>query len=50
MFEQNGQYFADDIFKWILLNEKFEISFNLSLKFVREGAIDNNWLRQRFGA
>ena len=33
---------ADDIFKCILLNEKFCILFRISLKFVAKGPIDNN--------
>ena len=33
---QNGPHFADDIFKWIFLNENV-----ISLKFVPQGPIDN---------
>ena len=44
---QNGYRFADDIFWWIFVNEKFCISItNLqiprALKFVPNGPIDNN--------
>ena len=38
---QNGQYFADNIFKCIFLNEKFWISIEISLKFVPKGPINN---------
>ena len=38
---QNGQHFADDIFKRIFLNENTSISTNISLKFVSEGRINN---------
>ena len=38
---QNFIHFADDIFMWILLNEKFCISIQISLKFVPNGPIDN---------
>ena len=41
-----GQYdghFADDVFKWILLNEKFCILIQISLSFVPERPIDNKW-------
>ena len=38
---QNGRHFADDIFKWYLMNEKFYISMRISLKFVPEGPNDN---------
>ena len=31
---QNGDHFADDIFKCIFMNEKFCISIQISLKFV----------------
>ena len=33
---------ADDIFKYIFLNEKVRIWIKISLKFVPEGLIDNN--------
>ena len=39
--EQNGCRLADDIFKWIILNEKFCISIWISLKFVPKGQINN---------
>ena len=38
---QNGRHFADDIFKWILLNENESISIKISLKFVPNGQINN---------
>ena len=37
---QNGRHFADDIFKWIFLNEKVWISIKISLKFVPQGPIN----------
>ena len=39
---QNGQNFADDIFRCIIVNERFCISNEISLKFVPRGPIDNN--------
>ena len=39
--EQNGRYFADDIFKRIFLNENELISLKISLKFVLKGPINN---------
>ena len=33
--------FADDIFKWIFLNENDRIPIQLSLKFVPRSPIDN---------
>ena len=39
---QNGRHFADDIFKYIFMNEKFCILIRISLKFVPKGSIDNN--------
>ena len=33
---------ADDIFKWIFLNENVWISIEFSLKFVPKGPINNN--------
>ena len=39
---QNGRYFADDIFKCILLNENVWIPIKISLKFVPKGPINNN--------
>ena len=38
---QNGRHFADDIFKWIFLNENVRISIKISLKFVPKGQINN---------
>ena len=40
---QNGRYFADDIFMYILLNVNFyEIKFRIfTQNFVTEGSIDN---------
>ena len=38
---QNGQHFADDIFKCIFLNEDIWILINVSLKFVPKGQINN---------
>ena len=32
---------ADDIFKWIFMNEKFCILILISLKFVPKGLIEN---------
>ena len=37
---QNGRHFADDIFKWISMNEKFCILIRISLKCVHKGRID----------
>ena len=42
---QNGCHFADDIFKWIFLNENVWILIKISLKFVPQGPI--NTLRPR---
>ena len=39
--KQNGQYFADDIFKHIFLNENYDIFIQISLKFVPRGPINN---------
>ena len=39
---QDGRHFADDIFKWIFLNEFIWISIKVSLKFVPRGPINNN--------
>ena len=33
---------ADDIFKWIFLNENGRFPIKISLKFVPRGPIDNN--------
>ena len=38
---QNGRHFADGIFQCIFLNENVWISFQISLKFVPEGSINN---------
>ena len=38
---QNGRHLADDIFKWIFLNENIWISLKISLKFVPEVRINN---------
>ena len=36
-----GRHFADEIFKWIFLNENVWISINISLKFVSRGSIND---------
>ena len=38
---QNGRHFADDIFKFIFLNENVWIPIKISLKFVPKGPINN---------
>ena len=38
---QNGRLFADDIFKYISVNENVWISIEMSLKFVPKGGISN---------
>ena len=38
---QNGRHFADDIFKYIFLNENVWIPIKISLRFVPEGWINN---------
>ena len=38
---QNGHHFADDIFKWIFLNEDVWIPIKISLKFVPQGPVNN---------
>ena len=38
---QKGRHFADDIFKWIFLNENVWISIKIALKFVPRGLISN---------
>ena len=38
---QNGRHFADDIFKYIFLNENVWIPIKISLKFVPKGWINN---------
>ena len=40
---QNGRHFADNIFSCIFLNENFDISIQISLKFVPKGSINNKW-------
>ena len=40
--DKNGHHFADDIFKSILLNEKFCMLIKISMKFVPMIPIDNN--------
>ena len=52
---KNGRYFAGDILKYILANEKFCILIRISLKFVPKGQIHNKsalvhvmaWMRNR---
>ena len=39
--EQNGRHFADNIFKYIFVNEKYCISIDILLKFVPKGPINN---------
>ena len=38
---QDGRHYADDIFKWIFLNEVTRISFDISLKFILKSQIKN---------
>ena len=38
----NDRHFTDNIFRCILVNEKFCILIKISLKFVPKGPIDNN--------
>ena len=38
---QNGRHFADDVFKYIFLNENVWILIKISLKFVPKDPIDN---------
>ena len=38
---QDGRYFADDVLKYIFLNENVWISLNIPLKFVPRGPINN---------
>ena len=40
--KQNGRRFADDIFKWIFMNENVRILIKISLKFVPKGPINSN--------
>ena len=37
----NGRHFADDIFKYIFLNENVQIPIKILLKFVLNGPINN---------
>ena len=37
----NGRQFADDIFKYILLNENVLIAIKFSLKFISKGTVYN---------
>ena len=39
---QNGHHFADDIFRYILVNENFYSLIKISLMFVPKGPIDKN--------
>ena len=39
--EQNGRYFADNIFKFLSLKENFVFLFQISIKFVPYGPVDN---------
>ena len=39
---QNWRHFADNIFKYIFLNESVWIAIKISLKFVPKGPINNN--------
>ena len=39
---QIGRHFADDILRYIFVNEKFFIFIIIWLKFVPKGSIDNN--------
>ena len=38
---QNGRHFADDILKYIFLNENVWIPIEILLKFIHRGPIDN---------
>ena len=38
---QKGWNFADDIFKWIYLNENLNISIHISLEIIPKGPINN---------
>ena len=38
---QNGRHFADDIFKWIFLNENVSIPIKIPMKFVPKCPINN---------
>ena len=39
--DKNGQHYANDIFKWIFLNENVWFPIKISLKFVPKGLINN---------
>ena len=39
--QPDGRHFADDIFKWIFVNENAWISIKISLKFVPRCLINN---------
>ena len=39
--KQNGRFFPEDIFEYILLNYNVRISIKISLKFVSYGSINN---------
>ena len=39
---QNGRHFADDLFRYIFMNEKLCILIKISLNFVLKGLINNN--------
>ena len=39
---QNGRHLADDIFRFIFVNENFYILIKISLKFFPKGPIGNN--------
>ena len=39
--KQNGRHFADDVFKYIFLNENMWIPVKISLKYVPKGPINN---------
>ena len=39
---QNSRHFADDVFKYIFVNEKVCILIKISQNFVSKGSIDNN--------
>ena len=42
-WQNTGHNFADDIFRYIFVNEKFCILIKISLKFVPKGLLDNKW-------
>ena len=41
LLDKQAAIFADDIFKFIFMNEKYCISIRTLLKFVPKGPIDN---------